>query len=67
MFLPSAKKKRSNARFFYQTFKNVHNQQKRHKQRKQQQTNKSENHIDDIEEAEFEDVTDEDEPRNTSH
>lgn len=57
MFLPSAKKNRSKVRFFYRTFKNVRDQQKKNQQ--QQQNKKPEERIDEIEEAEYEDVTDE--------
>lgn len=58
MFLPSGKKKNSKARFFYQTFKNVRDQQKKQKQRRQQNKEPDER-LDEIEEAEFKDVTDE--------
>lgn len=57
LFLPS-RKKRSKVRFFYRTFKNVRDQQKK-QQQKQQQSKKPEERIDEIEEAEYEDVTEE--------
>ncbi len=58
LFLPDANKKKSNVRFFYQTYKNVRNQQKKQQQKHKQNKNPDER-IDDIEEAEYEDVTEE--------
>jgi uncharacterized protein YxeA len=57
LFLQKPKKKNGNFRFFYQTFKNVRDQQK--EQQQQEQNGDAENHLDDIEEAEYEDVTEE--------
>ncbi len=63
LFLSSGNRKRSNVRFFYKTFKNVRDQQKR-QQQKQERNKKPEERLDDIEEAEYEDVTeDKDEPK----
>jgi hypothetical protein len=52
LFLQKPKKENNNFRFFYQTFKNARDQQQ-----KQEQNGNVENHLDDIEEAEYEDVT----------
>jgi predicted Holliday junction resolvase-like endonuclease len=57
LFLQNPKKKNSNFRFFYQTFKNARDQQK--KQQEQAQNRDAESHLDDIEEAEYEDITEE--------
>lgn len=55
-FLPSASKKKSNASFFYQTFRNIRKQQKKQKDQSRQS---SSNNFDEIEEADFEEITDE--------
>jgi hypothetical protein len=57
LFLQNPKKKNNNFRFFYQTFKNVRDNQ--NEQQKQAQNGDGENRLDDIEEAEYEDVTEE--------
>ncbi|MBN2732718.1 MAG: hypothetical protein JXR26_09840 [Balneolaceae bacterium] len=64
LFGPAGKKKNSNFRFFYQTFKNVRQQQKQQEQRQRQNPSKNgtvkKGNLDNIEEAEFEDVTEDD-------
>ena len=63
LFLPGGKRKSNNVRFFYQTFKDVREQQKQHQQRQQQQRTRNgqvrENDLNNIEEAEYEEVDDE--------
>lgn len=62
LFLSPANKKGGNFRFFYQTFKNVREQQKQQQNRQQQRTNNGKvpkSELDNIEEAEYEDVTEE--------
>lgn len=64
LFLKSASKKRrgSGASFFYQTFKNMSDQQKQQGQSKQQKrpgNNNGTPRFEEIEEAEYEDVTEE--------
>jgi ribosomal protein S7 len=51
-------KKKGAFRFFYQAFKNVREQQK--KQQKQTQNKGGDNRLDNIEEAEYEEIKDED-------
>lgn len=62
LFLPGGKRKSNNFRFFYQTFKDVREQQKQHQKRKQQQRTRNgkvqKNDLDNIEEAEYEEVND---------
>lgn len=64
LFGPGGRKKNSNFRFFYQTFKNVREQQKQQKQHQRQNPSQNENvkeeHLDDIEEAEYEEITEDD-------
>lgn len=55
LFLSSAKKGKGNVRFFYQTFKNVRDQQ----QQRQKKANPDNDELDEIEEAEYEDITEE--------
>ena len=61
LFLSGPKKKNSNFRFFYQTFKNVREQQKNQQNQQQQERTANgqvkKNDLDNIEEAEYEDVT----------
>ncbi|HLR77079.1 MAG TPA: hypothetical protein VK106_05425 [Balneolaceae bacterium] len=57
MFLTSGKGRKGNVHFFYNTFKNVRQQQKEQQQQKRRQN--PEEHLDEIEEAEYEDVSDE--------
>ncbi len=58
LFLKSPGKKSGNFRFFYQTFKNVREQQKKQDQRENgTQNGQVESRLDDIEEAEYEDIT----------
>jgi hypothetical protein len=63
LFLQSPGKKKGNFGFFYQTFKNVREQQKKRQEQQQNRTkdgkNKVDNRLDDIEEAEYEDITEE--------
>ncbi|HYW35600.1 MAG TPA: hypothetical protein VE868_09355 [Balneolaceae bacterium] len=60
LFLQESVDGNSNARFFYQVFKNVRDQQKNQKRnRKQSQNGDVKNRLDDIEEAEYEDITEE--------
>ena len=63
MFLGSPHNKNSKFRFFYQTFKNVREQQKKQQERQKQERTRNgkvgKNDLDNIEEAEYEDVTEE--------
>ncbi len=68
LFLRGSKKKSSNARFFYQTFKNIRDQQQNQQQQEQQnQEEINKNSLDDIEEAEYEDVTEKETKTSTKH
>ena len=58
LFLPSSNKGASNVRFFYQTFKNVRNQQQ-NKQNQQGNSKSRSDQLNDIEDAEYEDITEE--------
>lgn len=64
LFGPAGKKKNSNFHFFYQTFKNVREQQKQQEQHQRQNPSRNGNikkgNLDNIEEAEYEDLTDDD-------
>jgi hypothetical protein len=60
LFLPGPGKKSGNAKFFYQTFRNIRQQQKEQQYEQEQEQNGGEkSSLDDIEEAEYEDVTEE--------
>lgn len=63
LFLSPGNKKSGNFRFFYQTFKNVREQQKQQQnsQQRQHTTNGKvpKDELDNIEEAEYEDITEE--------
>lgn len=58
LFLPSRSRQNSKARIFYQVFKNVREQQKQQEEQRKQQES-SGNRFEEIEEAEFEEITDE--------
>ena len=59
-FLPSGGKKQSNARFFYQAFRNIQKQQKQNRDRQQSQNKSGNSRFDEIEEADFEEIEDDD-------
>lgn len=63
LFGPAGTKKSSNVRFFYQIFKNVRQQQKQQKEQRKQNPSRNgkvnKGSLDHIEEAEFEDITEE--------
>ncbi|NGP78102.1 hypothetical protein G3570_15750 [Balneolaceae bacterium YR4-1] len=67
LFLPGGRKKNSNARMFYQVFKNIREQKKRHEEQQRRQS-KPGGRFDNVEEAEFEEVTEvEPEPETDSN
>lgn len=55
LFLPGGRKKTGNARMFYQVFKNIREQKKRHEQQ-QKNRSKPNSKFDNVEEAEFEEI-----------
>lgn len=58
LFLPSAKRKRSTARAFYQIFKNIQQQQKKQQQQQRpSQNSNKQTYFEEVEEADFEDIT----------
>ena len=58
LFLPGGRKKNSNARMFYQVFKNIREQKKRHEEQQRRQSNSNTGgRFDNVEEAEFEEIT----------
>jgi hypothetical protein len=68
LFLRGSKKKSSNARFFYQAFKNIRDQQNDQQQHQQQSHDEiNKDSFDDIEEADYEDVTEEETKTSTKH
>lgn len=58
LFLPTDRKKKSTVRIIYQTFKNIQQQQQKQQQRRSGQNDKN-RYFEEVEEAEFEDVTEE--------
>lgn len=58
LFLQKSGGKKSNFRFFYQTFKNVREQQKKKQQQDNAKNGRVDESLDDIEEADYEDITD---------
>ena len=56
LFLPGGRKKNSNARMFYQVFKNIREQKKRHEEQQRKRSNPSRK-FDNVEEAEYEEIT----------
>lgn len=55
LFLPGGRKRSNNARIFYQVFKNVREQKKKHEQQQRNKTRPG-NKFDEIEEAEYEEI-----------
>lgn len=56
LFLPGGRKKSSNARMFYQVFKNIREQKKRHEEQQRPPSHKG-GRFDNVEEAEFEEIS----------
>lgn len=58
LFLPGGRKKNSNARMFYQVFKNIREQKKRHEEQQRRQSGSNTGgRFDNVEEAEYEEIT----------
>lgn len=62
LFLPSRTKKKSNARVFYQVFRNMQKQQRQQQKKKSTETGK--NRFDEVEEADFEEISEDEPPSN---
>jgi len=57
LFLPGGRKKNSNARVFYQVFKNIREQKKRHEEQQRKRSNSGpRRQFDNVEEAEYEEI-----------